>query len=168
MINIESYIIKDKKIKIADIDNIDKDLFVNVKDYKLLNAKNLDYDYLEGSIVVNYNGQEYLELKDWDLIEQLWGYFVIAIKDLKQKDTVAFQFPDCPFAISIEKKRHNRLIVLFHDKRMNIDLAEFVFGILNAAESFYENLKQLFVAREWEINEEIENIQNIKNLWSVK
>jgi hypothetical protein len=109
-----------------------------------------------------------LGLKDWDLIEQLWSYFITAIKDLKQEDKVAFQFPDCPFRISIEKKNNNSLIVFFHDRRMNIDLIEFISNMLNAADLFYENLKQLFIAYEWEINEQIKNIQNIKDIWSVK
>jgi hypothetical protein len=109
-----------------------------------------------------------LELKNWDLIEQLWGYFISAIRELKQEQKVAFQFPDCPFPISIEYKGSSRLIVLFNDKRMNVDLMEFISNMLNAAESFYKHLKQLFKAYEWEINEEIETIQEIKEIWSVK
>ena len=168
MINIESYTIKNKKSIITDIDNIDKNLFVNIKDYKLLNTNDLSYNYLEGSILLTYNGQEYLGLKDWDLIEQLWSYFITAIKDLKQEDKVTFRFPDCPFVISIEKKNNSRLIVFFHDRRMNIDLIEFISNMLNAAELFYENLKQLFIAHELEISEQMKNIQSIKNIWSVK
>jgi hypothetical protein len=165
---IESYIIKDKQAIISNIENIDKSLFVNIKDYNLLDVNNLDYDYLEGAIVLIHNNQELLGFKNWDLIEQLWSYFVAAIEELKKKEKIEFQFPDCPFLISIEKKNNTFLNVLFHDRKIAIDSSEFVSDMLNSALLFYENLKRLFIDYEYEIGEQIENIRNIKNIWSVK
>jgi len=96
---IESLVLKDKNIKQREAE-----CFINIENYNLLDKNKLDYDYLEGALVIKYNNNELLGLREWDLIDQLWYYFLDSIYKLETQALVQFSFPDQPYLVSIEKK----------------------------------------------------------------
>ncbi|MDK4256429.1 hypothetical protein V7728_11830 [Bacillus sp. JHAA] len=85
MFYIQSLILKPNK-KIKDLSVLKK----NVDDYfvplnntgELKNMKSqLDPNYLSGAIILKYGEQELLDVTMWDLIDQLWAYFLNLIEE---------------------------------------------------------------------------------------
>ena len=50
-----------------------------------------DVCYLEGAIVIKYYTQEIMGLKQYDLINHLWSYFIDAIDELIEKNEFFFE-----------------------------------------------------------------------------
>lgn len=164
---IESFIKKDKKDIIKDIYNIDRDMFINVKDYNLLNIKHLDYDYLEGCILMNYNNEELLGYKEWDLIEQLWYYFINATNELLTKKSTSFQFPDQPFVVKFIKENPEYLTIILNNNHVRMEQIKFIQEILNAGEDFYNKLLLLFPTQASDISHVKTLIMNLKQKYDI-
>jgi hypothetical protein len=165
---VETFILRDKNLKISDIDNIDESLFVNIREYKSLNAKCLDFDYLEGAIIITHNGQKLLGLREWDLVEQLWGYFVDAIGTLRTEDDANFAFPDQPFEVSLTRRNNKSLSVGLNGKSFTAIASEFFMQMLDSSIEFYNNLLFLFPEHIHFINESLATAKEIRKDYKAK
>lgn len=162
ILKIESFILKDKKNKSRNEED-----FVNIVDYKFLDKSKLDYDYLEGAIIITYNNECLLSFKEWDIIDQLWLYFLDAIKKLKTEKSVHFFLPDQPYAISISEKNTSYLTLSFNDKKVSIEKSLFISQIIQSARFFFEKLLELFPEYSSEITENIAFIEKITNPYKI-
>lgn len=139
---VESYLIKSKQLLIKDLDNIDPEVFVNIKDFKRLDPLLLDFNYLEGAISIKRYNKEVLGFRYWDLVDQLWEYFVDAIDRVCSDGTAQFSFPDQPLLVQI-KKEYSLLKLHIGDVLHLFDLKLFLDTMLSAAIVFFTNLKEL-------------------------
>lgn len=100
MFYIQSLILRPNK-KINDLsilkNNID-DYFVPLSDIEgLKNIKSqLDSYYLSGAIILKYGEQDLLDVTMWDLVDQLWAYFLNLIEEVIETGESETYFPDQP------------------------------------------------------------------------
>ncbi len=139
-----NYLIKNKNHRINS-NHIDDytDLFIDINHFKKEDCKSLDYDYLEGAIVMEYNGKAIMGYEHWDLIEPLWWYFIDAIDKLQTDVVTDFTFPDQPLKV-IMRKEDGWIILSLDNKKIKIPMKEFVTGMLASARNFYDRLIFLF------------------------
>ena len=78
MIEILTYIIKDKNLKIKDLNNIDSTFFEGLDNISTLNSKKLDYDYLEGAISLKINNEEKMGLR-FMMILMIYGAITLRL-----------------------------------------------------------------------------------------
>lgn len=141
---VDSFILKSKDIIIRDLDNINKEDFVNVNDDIMKYKNQLDFDYLSGAIIIQYNETGIMGFREWDLIEQLWDYFIDAIDVFLKGTETEFQFPDQPLTVRFEQKNKDYMIFMLNEKKYTFLLKDFLQSILKSAITFYERLSYLF------------------------
>ena len=122
MISVKSYIKNDKII--TSLENIETEYykyFVEVNNKKCLELIS-DFDYIEGAIVFNYYGNTILGFKQWDLIDQLWVYFINAIEELiENKKVTTFYFPDQPIEVQIAIISQKQALLSIAEKKYYIN-----------------------------------------------
>lgn len=165
MLRIESYIIKNKTFLINDLDKIDDNLFVNIKDLKTLDKSKLDYDYINGAINIVYKDKILLSFREWDLVDQLWYYFIEALIKLKTEKEVEFSFPDQPMLVKIEKKGIDYLIVNVNNKVININYYDFITNMYTSAKLFFDNLLILFPENIYDIQLSFDKVDELKKVY---
>lgn len=142
--NIKSYI-KNPNIIIKDLSIINsnhKEIFIELDDDKILKTlvKDIDTDYIEGVIYLEYNGNILMDFRYWDIIDQLWAYMIQLIDDnLKNKEAEVY-FPDQPIKLQIKSISNN--LVLFcieENSKIQITLPKYEFfkSILESAKKFF-------------------------------
>ena len=108
-----------------------------------------DVCYLEGAIVIKYYTQEIMGLKQYDLINHLWSYFIDAIDELIEgKRETSFWFPDQPLNVILRNEKNNRngLLIIIGKKTYMVEKKEFFLEILSAADVFWELFAQCDVS----------------------
>lgn len=97
MTDVKSYIKKDKVITSLDqIEHEFSEYFHPFDDAEYVKHI-IDYDYLEGAIIIKCDENTIMGFQYWDIMDQLWSYFVNAVEELVQgADSAAFYFPDQP------------------------------------------------------------------------
>lgn len=165
MLQIESYIIRAKKFSIRDINNIDEALFIDVKNIHALVKSTLDYDYLNGAICIVYKGKTVLDFKQWDLVDQLWYYFIDALIKFKTENEVEFTFPDQPLLVNIKKKGIDYLTLTIQDEIVHIYTMDFIVGMYESSKMFFERLLLLFPEKRSDIQISIDKVAELKNAY---
>ncbi len=74
-------------------------------------AAHLDMDYIEGAIIIKYNDRYLMDVSLWDLVDQLWSYFLHVVEGLIETGYGEAYFPDQP--VKIEMKAISKDLVLF-------------------------------------------------------
>lgn len=82
--------------------------FINIKETTLIDKEknSIDIDYLEGAIVIKYWSTVVIGLKEWDYVDQLWNYYIMAISECIKTGESSFSFPDQSLIVSI-RRYHN-------------------------------------------------------------
>jgi len=84
MFEINTYVLKRGLRK-----NVKKEEFFLCKDERFI-EEITDIQYIEGMIEVLYYGEEIIGAKEWDLVDQLWLYFIDAFIQLKSQKSAEF------------------------------------------------------------------------------
>ncbi|ARJ73936.1 hypothetical protein ABEX89_14690 [Bacillus velezensis] len=145
MFYIQSLILKPNK-KIKDLSDLKK----NVDDYfvplnntgELKNMKSqLDPNYLSGAIILKYGEQELLDVTMWDLIDQLWAYFLNLIEEAIETGKSETYFPDQPLLLKM-KSISNDMLLFEIDQKQKVLLPKLDFfeTLLKNAKGFFETM----------------------------
>lgn len=120
--------------------------FININDERIKDIlKFVDPLYIEGSIELKYYGQEVMGIKYWDLIDQLWSYFVNMLEEYKMSGRAETYFPDMPVKIELIKLQHGMIKFVISDSSFVLPEQEFFSEILNSATFFFEKMQDLFI-----------------------
>ncbi|MCU5331996.1 hypothetical protein [Bacillus wiedmannii] len=143
MISVKSYIKNDKII--TSLDNIESNFleyFIHFDDAKCLELV-IDLDDMEGAIVINYCGNTILGFKEWDMIDQLWSYFINVIEELlENKNDVSFYFPDQPLEIKMQVISQEQILLSIAEEKTCFNKDELLLTLLKGAENFFDILKE--------------------------
>jgi len=137
MVKIETFLFNTKKHK------GNPDLLVNIKEYPLIDITQLDPDYLEGTLSIEYNGQVILDKTCWDLVDQLYIYFAEALLHYKKEGEAEFFFPDTPVTVKLQKKNKAYVSLQINEKQYALPIDEFASAIFYAAIEFFQNFLKL-------------------------
>ena len=147
---VESFL-KKRNVRINNLNTISKEWeeyfyrFNIVENDFLKSYLSVNNLHVEGSICIWFYGKEIISFRHWDLIDQLWCYFIDSINLLMIdgiKET-SFSFPDQPLDVVIKKDELN--IILFFDGREVLNISEDLFCrvLLNSATYFLERLSEV-------------------------
>lgn len=143
MFYIESLILRPNK-KINDLsilkNNID-DYFVPLSNIEgLKNIKpQLDSYYLSGAIILKYGEQDLLDVTMWDLVDQLWAYFLNLIEEAIETGKSETYFPDQPLLLKMKSISNDMLLFVIDQKQKALlPKLDFFESLLKNARSFFE------------------------------
>ena len=143
MISVKSYIKNDKII--TSLDNIESNFleyFIDFDNTKCLELV-IDFDYMEGAIIINYYGNNILGFKEWDMIDQLWSYFINAIEELfENQNDVSFYFPDQPLEVKMQVISQEQILLSIAGEKTYFNKDELLLTLLKGAENFFDILKE--------------------------
>lgn len=170
MIVIESYL-KRPSVKINDLLKINtnpEDYFIRIDDKDSIQKIKdcVDINYLEGVLYLEYNDSVLIDFTYWDIIDQLWAYFLNLIEDYIQSEQAETYFPDQPIKLKLSKI--SKTLVLFSIESQDIihltlPKQEFFKSILEAAEVFFATLQDCFKCDSC-YSKELGKIDKLKNI----
>jgi len=120
---VESFL-KRKETSIVELRNLSenwKKYFYRIADQSdsdIAKFLDNDFDYVEGCICIWSYGREVMSFRHWDLVDQLWVYFIEALGQLFLSNEMKseFYFPDQPLKVSLEKREKNQIILTVDDE----------------------------------------------------
>lgn len=114
---------------------------------KFFNGNLSDINYVEGAIEISCQGKKILTLEDWDLIDQLWGYFVTGLQKVSEGKKFETYFPDQPLKIAFEpdSNRQRVKIKVKEDKNFEsfINYDEFMAVMADKGKFFFKRMIEL-------------------------
>lgn len=169
MFEINSYIkIPGKTVtNLQEAVNNPSQYFVDLNDRQMMAdvAKQLDPEYLEGVIRICYNGQALLDYRHWDLIDQLWSYFINLLDEFLSDNHSEIYFPDQPIKIELRSLSEDLLLLIVEDKgsrKTTLPKREFIKAILAGGKEFFHGISNYLIPEDQERYEfELELIQKI-------
>lgn len=146
-LHIESFLRKKGKV-IKDIDTISKlwnDYFYRFKD---INNSELSFYlkessfYLEGCICIWSYGREVLSFKHWDLIDQLYSYFITALHQILVLGNIesSFSFPDQPLLVELKRSKGEKIIITIENDTFVVSKKLFTSMLLKESIVFFKRL----------------------------
>jgi hypothetical protein len=100
-----------------------------------------DPDYIEGAIELTVDGIEILTIREWDYVDQLWGYIVKLTHDLAAGvGEVQTTFPDQPILLSFVNRSGRLQISCKYDsvnRSAVADLDDAIRALREAATDFF-------------------------------
>lgn len=145
---------------------VDPDSFLtNIDNVSVLEKiKNeIDPDYINGVIYIQYGNQIIFDYTMWDLIDQLWSYIITVIKEYKIQKIGSAYFPDQPMRFEMEQATGNKLIFKLQTHQVKewlLPEAEFLNVLLEEAAHFFSKLRELSLIDDTIYNYEIDRIQH--------
>jgi hypothetical protein len=144
MLVIKSFLKKPQK-HIYDLQEVERnpyDFFIHIDHTDEIKKikKQFDKDYLEGALIITYNGHTILGFTYYDLICQLIAYLLNMLAELQVKNESYSSFPDMPVGIQIKRVGNNFFEVMFDENetmKMRVNEYEFVRTLLDEADHFY-------------------------------
>lgn len=138
--------------------NIDNE--IEIKKYN----KELDFDYINGAITIEYYNNLIMDFSLWDLVDQLWSYLIQLVEDVMQTGYGMTYFPDQP--VKIEMKVVSKDLLLFTlDEgkiiRELLPMQEFICALLKSAENFYNSFIAYF-EKKIDFSYELNKIKTIR------
>ncbi|MGQ8923979.1 hypothetical protein ACUUYQ_19385 [Bacillus halotolerans] len=145
MFYIQSLILRPNK-KINDLsilkNNID-DYFVplsNIEGLKNIKSQ-LDSYYLSGAIILKYGEQDLLDVTMWDLVDQLWAYFLNLIEEAIETGESETYFPDQPLLLKMKSISNDMLLFqIGQQQKVLLPKLDFFESLLKNARSFFETM----------------------------
>ncbi len=149
---ISSYL-KRPDVVIRDINDPNlKSYFISTDDFNALTRYKDKFDtfYIDGYICINYNEQEILSERQWDLVDQLWAYLLNMVEELLDQKYAESSFPDQPLKISFIDQRDHILFELYGGKKKwLLPKKQFFNELLDAAEKFFIQIGQIFLQTDY-------------------
>lgn len=102
-----------------------------------------DEYYVEGAIYCKINGQIILELKHWDLVDQLWVYIVQGLVALDRNEMYESSFPDQPRLLRVEPVAATCARITIGEVSYEVDRESFVRAMKEGAERFFASITRL-------------------------
>ncbi|HLW73210.1 MAG TPA: hypothetical protein VKR54_04110 [Candidatus Babeliales bacterium] len=175
MFTIKSYIQIPHKI-IDDLKKVQQNpsaYFIDINnEKKIIKIKNqFDLDYLEGTIYIAFNDQIIMDYEMWDLVDTLWAYFLILIKDVIEKDKAEIYFPDQAIQIKMQANKDFIMFSLImpnnETRQWNLPRDLFLKALLDGAQYFFEKMVLIFEENQEDYVNELKKIQKLKKkLWN--
>ncbi|MFS0919875.1 hypothetical protein [Brevibacillus sp. 179-C 1.1 NHS] len=127
----------------------------------------LDFDYLNGAITLKYYEQVLLDVTLWDLVDQLWAYFLNVIESLLNTGEGETYFPDQPVKLHL-KSISEDLVLYKLEANVQIKAVlpknEFIETMLEGAYVFFRNMEECFNGR-CNYQYELEKIETLRGIF---
>ncbi|GMQ65203.1 hypothetical protein [Vallitalea maricola] len=170
MFNIKSYIKYPNK-KIQDLFSLNdnyKSYFIELNDMERIKniVNDIDTNYIEGIIYLEYNGTTILDFTYWDIIDQLWAYMITLVDNNLKDQKAEIYFPDQPIKVQINNISNDLILMSIESNtkmQMTLPKYEFFITLIEAAKEFFCKI-QLCFDNELDYSYELELIDNLTNI----
>jgi hypothetical protein len=118
--------------------------FVEVSTFRAPPVDPLD---VEGALVICVSGVEFMGLRHWDYVDQLWVYLVDAFVKFRTTGQAETTFPDQPLEFRLARRGPMVLLSLGYKgeyRRATVDEQEWAAAFVDAAEHFFLNMIRLY------------------------
>ena len=169
MLTIKSYL-KIPHLIINDLKKIETNpeiYFVDIDNEKeIIKIKNqFDLDYLDGAICIAFNDQIIMDYEMWDLVDTLWAYFLILIKDVLEKGKAEMYFPDQAIQIKMQADKNYIMFSLVMPNNgvrgWHLPKNLFLKALLQGAQYFFEKMIFIFPENQEDYVHELEKIKRL-------
>ncbi|WIM40292.1 hypothetical protein PO903_05220 [Paenibacillus sp. PK4536] len=151
MFQVNSYLLK-PQCKINNLNDVvqnPQNYFIEITDRSKLKEihKDLNFQYLNGSINLKYYEESILDMRHWDLIDQLWAYMMNLIEETLKNGEGSLYFPDQPIKIVLCSKNNDLLLfsVISNEVKNYLLPEKFFFETLvHGAEQFFVCMSHTF------------------------
>jgi hypothetical protein len=109
----------------------------------LVGAKRIDPDYIEGAILWSYDGRAILSEEHWDLVDQLWTYFIDGVEAVVKSETFERYFPDQGLEIRFRRIRPASVLVTIGDVSVAMPIEQFFTDLLSGARDFFVAIRNV-------------------------
>ncbi|MEW9676885.1 hypothetical protein ABRT01_11990 [Lentibacillus sp. L22] len=109
--------------------------------------KNLDFNYLNGAIIIEYYNKLLMDCSLWDLVDQLWSYIIKLVEDVIHTGYGVTYFPDQPVKVEIKVISKDLVLFTLDEGKITgetLPMHEFINALLNSAENFFSRLTSYF------------------------
>jgi hypothetical protein len=147
LFSINSYILNPVGKKSVDMLDNPRKYFIPIDDRDKIKAieKDLDFYYIDGAIVIEYYGYAIMDYKYWDLVDQLWMYFILLMDEIhRSNDKAEMYFPDQPVRLGFECIGKNDVLFILDDRKWRLPKKEFFRELVDQAEHFFRRLQEYF------------------------
>ncbi|MGG3065627.1 hypothetical protein ABEO83_04120 [Bacillus glycinifermentans] len=142
------------------------DYFVDINNMNDLKSIEhiLDFDYLEGAIIIKFNDQILMDVTTWDLVDDLWAYLLNVIENVLNTGYGETYFPDQPLRLSM-RSLSNDLLLFELDAPTQVKAAvpkrDFLLALIEGADYFFEKMNESYV-NNVDYNGEIDMIESLR------
>ncbi len=143
---IETYILRIEK-SFSDVEQLNKNpelYFISLSEVTSETQLSLFPGYVEGAIIIEYNGNRLINYSYWDCVDDLWSDILIITKDMLTEGKGETLFPDQPIPISMKRKSLNTFIFQVGEKSIELPLKIFLSKLLNEAEYFFKTIYTVY------------------------
>ncbi|WP_054941450.1 hypothetical protein [Paenibacillus ihuae] len=150
--------IKIPKIKLPDnFEQKPENYFIHIDDKERMQKyiTQIDDNYLEGAIVMNYNNRPIMTFRLWDLVGNLWAYLLNAVEEFLVNGKSECYLPDQPIKIEIIENKYDYIIFIIGDGKYGsfiIPKIEFLQSIFNEAEHFFMRFDEYFTPNQYDFH----------------
>ena len=148
MFKIISYVLRPNCIisDLNDVVNNQGNYFIAITDSIELKKMhmNINFQYLEGAICIKYAGKIIMDVRYWDLVDQLWSYLLNLIETVLEKGEASSYFPDQPVHINFRILSEELLAFSIGDTPYILPKLDFLTALIEGAEQFFINMNHTF------------------------
>jgi hypothetical protein len=168
MFQVDSYLMK-PQCKITDLSDVvrnPQNYFIEITDSSGLKEiyENLDFQYLNGAICLKYYGESMLDMRYWDLVDQLWAYVMNLIEEVLQKGEGSVYFPDQPVKIILRPTTKELLLFSIEGSEVTnyvLPKNDFLIALVQGAEQFFTCMTDTF-SSDCDYSYELDRIVRLK------
>ncbi len=158
--------IKKPEVIIKDLNKNVENYFINVCETNELIKikKDIDLDYLEGVVYLEYFDNIIMDFKYWDLVDQLWAYILDMIEAFLSNGIAETTFPDQPVLLSFKNISNEYILVSIDEnikKTWTLPKQELLTTLIFAAEDFFKQITKIFPSTA-QYDLEFEKIKKLK------
>lgn len=124
----------------------------------------LDFDYLDGAILIRYNDEIIMDSTLWDLIDQLWSYILNLIQEFINTGEAETFFPDQPVKIKLKKITKSTVLFSVYNNSWQFDTNSFIKSLLDGAEVFFDKMAIYNINEENYYKDELLRIMLLKKV----
>ncbi|QUI20893.1 hypothetical protein HZI73_00580 [Vallitalea pronyensis] len=169
MFNISSYIKYPNKLieDLSIINNNYNRFFIELDDENTIKTivKDIESEYIEGVIYLEYNGTILMDFTYWDIIDQLWAYLVNLVNDTLNNQEAEVYFPDQPIKLKLKNLSNNLVLFTIESTtttQLTLPKNEFFEMLLESANEFFLKVQGYFGCKV-DYSYELELINKLKN-----
>lgn len=157
----------DKKITdLSILKSNQEEYFVDINNLNdLKNIEHtLDFDYLEGAIIIKFNDQILMDVTTWDLVDDLWAYILDVIEKVLNTGFGETYFPDQPLRLSMRSLANDLLLFELDTPiqvKATVPKRDFLLTLIEGAYYFFQKMNESY-GNNIDYNDEIEIIESLR------
>ena len=125
---------------------------------------------VEGALVVTVSGVEFMGLRHWDYVDQLWAYLVDTFVKFRATGQAETTFPDQPLEFRLARRGPLVLLSLGYKgeyRRATVDEKKLAAAFVDAATHFFLNMIRLLPDEAVVYHESLQGVASLRQAYGL-